>query len=185
MKSKAPDPDIVVRDARASDIEDLAALSAAIFAASFSHFQSPENLSQFLEEKHSSVYYQEVFEDPDAILWVVETDLNLAGYCLLRPNTLPCDPPWPTALEMSRIYIDASLQGRGVGADILQRAIGFGKAQGFSGLVLGVFSENYGAQRFYKRHGFTKRGEFDFPIGGQIDRDYLYGLTFTSETDDG
>jgi RimJ/RimL family protein N-acetyltransferase len=38
---------------------------------------------------------------------------------------------------------------------------------------VGVWSENVGAQRLYARYGFEKIGEYDFPVGAQLDREFI------------
>ncbi len=38
---------------------------------------------------------------------------------------------------------------------------------------IGVWSENYGAQRFYERHGFSKVGEYGFEVGRTVDREFI------------
>ena len=40
-------------------------------------------------------------------------------------------------------------------------------------LWIGVWSENYGAQKFYGRHGFEKVGEYGFAVGKTIDREFI------------
>ena len=37
-----------------------------------------------------------------------------------------------------------------------------------------MWSENYGAQRFYGRHGFAFAGEYAFIVGEQRDREFMY-----------
>ena len=37
-----------------------------------------------------------------------------------------------------------------------------------------MWSENYGAQRFYGRHGFEFAGEYAFIVGEQRDRESMY-----------
>jgi predicted N-acetyltransferase YhbS len=36
-----------------------------------------------------------------------------------------------------------------------------------------VWSENFGAQRFYGRHGFSKVGEYGFKVGRTVDREFI------------
>ena len=47
-------------------------------------------------------------------------------------------------------------------------------SKGAPDVYLGVFSDNIGAQRFYERFGFSRVGEYDFPVGLQLDREYIY-----------
>jgi ribosomal protein S18 acetylase RimI-like enzyme len=50
--------------------------------------------------------------------------------------------------------------------DWLQRA-------GPRALWIGVWSENFGAQRFYARHGFERVGQYKFPVGKTIDDEFI------------
>jgi ribosomal protein S18 acetylase RimI-like enzyme len=36
-----------------------------------------------------------------------------------------------------------------------------------------VWSENFGAQRFYARYGFEKAGEYLFPVGDTNDLEFI------------
>ena len=38
---------------------------------------------------------------------------------------------------------------------------------------IGVWSENFGAQRFYERQGFAKVGEYGFHVGRTVDREFI------------
>jgi RimJ/RimL family protein N-acetyltransferase len=40
-------------------------------------------------------------------------------------------------------------------------------------VYIGVWSGNAGAQRLYARHGFEKIGEYDFPVGQHLDREFI------------
>jgi diamine N-acetyltransferase len=40
-------------------------------------------------------------------------------------------------------------------------------------LYIGVWSENFGAQRFYERYGFRKVGEYGFPVGTTVDHEFI------------
>jgi RimJ/RimL family protein N-acetyltransferase len=51
----------------------------------------------------------------------------------------------------------------------LDWAIARAIARGATQFYLGVFSENHRAQRFYARNGFAKVGEYQFPVGAQMD----------------
>jgi len=43
-------------------------------------------------------------------------------------------------------------------------------------VLLSVYSENYGAQRFYQRYGFAKIADITFRVGTQLDAEFLYQL---------
>jgi ribosomal protein S18 acetylase RimI-like enzyme len=69
------------------------------------------------------------------------------------------------------------MSGRGLGAALLEWAIAEGRDQGADAVQLSVFSENFGAQRFYRRYGFEHVADIDFWVGNQRDHEFLYELT--------
>jgi ribosomal protein S18 acetylase RimI-like enzyme len=38
---------------------------------------------------------------------------------------------------------------------------------------VGVWSQNLGAQRFYRRYGFDKAGEYGFSVGKTVDHEFI------------
>lgn len=48
-----------------------------------------------------------------------------------------------------------------------------GPAETHEPLYIGVWSENFGAQRLYARYGFQPVGEYLFPVGQHRDREFI------------
>ncbi len=167
---------IIIRDIGPADIPALAALSAATFAGTFQSLYSPQNLSWFLGEYHSEAYYRKALKNPSVRLLAADKDGALVGYAKVGPNTLPCDPPWPHALELSRIYVSSKARSEGIGEKLIQSVIDHAVETGKTSIVLGVFSENFAGHRFYHRHGFQKIGEYDFPVGDHRDHEWIMQL---------
>lgn len=69
------------------------------------------------------------------------------------------DEDKPNVLEIWRIYIDSSAQGKGIGKQLL--AYGEQKAQeeGYNEVVIWVFKENHRALKFYQKNGYVKDKE--------------------------
>ena len=59
---------------------------------------------------------------------------------------------------------------------LIEWAIGEAQARGCDAVQLSVFSENFGAQRFYERYGFKKVADIDFWVGNHRDDEFLYEL---------
>ena len=59
----------------------------------------------------------------------------------------------PTEVYLARIELHPDLQGRGIGAHLIQRLLGDADRRG-QHVVLDVLSHNSRAQAFYQRHGF-------------------------------
>lgn len=45
-------------------------------------------------------------------------------------------------------------------------------------IYVSVFSENPRAIRFYQKYGFEKIGEYGFPVGDQVDLEWIMRKTF-------
>ncbi|NNE56883.1 MAG: GNAT family N-acetyltransferase [Hellea sp.] len=164
---------MILRPAKPSDANNLAAVGAATFTSAFGHLYQPEDLSHFLNSSHSLAAYQAALESDNQPIWVIEDQDRLVAYIKLCPNRLPCDPAMPEAVELSRLYALADYRGRGLGSRLLDAAYAYAKEQGSRDMVLSVFSENFDGHRFYERHGFKKIGEYDFAVGAQLDREWI------------
>ena len=89
----------------------------------------------------------------------------------------PAHPPHPDVApgdgEIQRLYILQGHQGAGRGTLLLETALEWLERDGPQTLWIGVWSENYGAQRFYARHGFEIVGEYSFMVGNHADRELI------------
>jgi RimJ/RimL family protein N-acetyltransferase len=71
------------------------------------------------------------------------------------------------------LYLLATAQGGCLGTRLLVMMLDWLAAQVYSPLYVGVWSGNLGAQRLYGRFGFDKIGEYDFPVGEHLDREFI------------
>jgi len=166
-----------IRPVTLSDIDEFAAplseLGAATFTDSFGHLYPPNDLSSFVAKNHSVEAYRRNISDPDHYHWIAHNDDHLTGYLTMGPNSLPCDPPVPSAVELNRLYILKSCQNLGLGQKLLNQAVSTAQGLGFNNMVLSVWSENFGGHRFYRRNGFEKIGEYKFPVGDHLDDEWI------------
>jgi ribosomal protein S18 acetylase RimI-like enzyme len=165
---------LTIRRANPADAATLAALGARTFADTFGHLYAPEDLQAFLEESHSPLAYEPLLADPAYALWVAERDGVAVGYAQAGPCGLPHAEASAADGELKRLYLLASEQGAGTGARLCEAALAWLERDGPRTLWLSVWSENVGAQRFYARHGFEKAGEYEFLVGQQRDREYMF-----------
>ena len=159
--------------ADAGDASAISLLAQATFAETFEHLYDPKDLQTFLEAKHSVGFYEAVMARPDCQIWGLKSGDKLFGYCMVTDNSLPCDPPRPDALELSRLYLSSEMRGQGWGSRLIDKVIEYARGKGYPEIVLSVFSENHGGIRLYTRHGFQKIGEYDFPVGDHLDREWI------------
>jgi ribosomal protein S18 acetylase RimI-like enzyme len=170
---------MIMRPATPADAPALSRLATDSFVAAFGHLYLPEDLSAFLEEYRSVERYRADLSDPAKRVQVAEVDGKLAAYCLImfgehfeeRPEPRPKEPVF-----LSQLYCAPDMNGRGLGAALIEWAIAEARHRGADAIQLSVFSENFGAQRFYKRYGFEHVADIDFWVGNHRDDEFLYEL---------
>ena len=163
-----------IRRASPDDAAALANLGRVTFIDAFGHLYTPEDLQTFIEESHSVVAYAHALANPDYASWLAERDGVAIGYAQAGPCGLPHADVQSGDGELKRLYLLRSAQNGGVGVALLQVALGWLERGGPRTLWISVWSENYGAQRFYGRHGFEHAGEYEFIVGEQRDREFMY-----------
>lgn len=162
-----------IRRATLADAPGLSKLGVATFNETFAHLYAPEDLQEFLTYNHSTDYYEEFLNDPEAAAWVAETPAGeMIGYCTAAPCSLPAPDMPENSGELCRLYLDAKAQGRGLGTALLECALEWIDMH-FDHAYVGVFSENEGAQKLYKRYGFEKVAEYHFLVGNHPDLEWI------------
>lgn len=170
--------DFRLRDAAIGDAAALSVLGRESFVAAFGHLYRTEDLSRFLEDVHDPAAITAQIADPAVLhrLAVDEAD-RLLGYCKL--DTASAYGEYSDArrpLGLSQLYTDPAMTGRGLGAALMEWALQMARARGCDAIQLSVWSENFGAQRFYQRFGFAKIADIDFWVGSHRDDEFLYEL---------
>jgi diamine N-acetyltransferase len=164
----------IIRRATVEDAAALAELGAVTFIESFGTLYVPRDLQAFLDESHTVAAYAKVLANPDYALWVAERDGRAIGYAQAGPSGLPHEDVKPGDGELKRLYLLKSEQNGGVGKALFEQALAWLERDGPRALWISVWSENFGAQRFYQRHGFEHVGEYAFIVGEQRDREFIF-----------
>jgi ribosomal protein S18 acetylase RimI-like enzyme len=168
---------VVLRPATVGDAPALAALAQEAFVAAFAHLYRPEDLDAFLTGERSVETYRAKLTDPQTSTQLAFVDGALAAYCLIawgvdyeeRPEPRPVKP-----MYLNQLYCAGGMTGLGLGATLMDWAFAQARAGGADAIQLSVYSENFGAQRFYQRYGFAKVADIHFMVGEQRDEEFLY-----------
>ncbi|WP_428408520.1 N-acetyltransferase family protein [Hyphococcus sp.] len=162
-----------IRRATLADVAGLSELGVATFTETFAHLYEAEDLREFLAYNHSAGYYEDFLNDPEAAAWVAETqEGEMIGYCTAAPCSLPAPDMPEKSGELCRLYLDRERQGQGLGTALLESALDW-LEEHFEHLYVGVFSENFGAQKLYQRYGFEKVAEYHFLVGNHPDLEWI------------
>lgn len=168
-----------LRPAVSGDAEALAPFARDAFDAAFGHLYKPEDLATFFAEWRTPEVYRKAIKRPDVAVQLVEDDGEIAAYCLLVRDSTFDDHPEPRPAHpamISQLYCVPATTGKGYGAALMDWAMAKAREWGSDALVLSVFSENFGAQRFYQRYGFAHIADIDFWVGDHRDDEFLYEL---------
>lgn len=167
---------IQIRTAKPGDADAITRVSIDTFVEAFGDSYRPEDLAAFLAEKHSSAFYEAALADPAQRVWLAEDQGRAVGYAFAGPCELPVPDMPARSGELARLYVRAEAHGGGVGQRLLGLALGW-LEETFDHLYIGVWSENYGAQRLYARRGFVKLCEYHFMVGAQADLEWIMART--------
>lgn len=171
------DGTIVVRRATEADAADLAVLAEATFTETFGHLYPPEDLAAYVAAAYSEAACRETLADPRMAYWLASPERGppvgfaLAGHCKLPVQGLA-----PGAGELRQLYVRSTHQNLRLGTRLFEPALAWLDAR-YSPLYVGVWSNNFGAQRFYERYGFVKVGEYGFAVGRTVDRELILERT--------
>ena len=163
-----------IRHATSADAQTLADLGQQTFIETFGHLYAPEDLQAFLDASHSVAAYAGALADPARALWIAEREGPAIGYAQAGPCGLPHPDVRPEDGELKRLYVLADAQNSGIGAKLFSQALSWLERDGPRTIWLSVWSENHGAQRFYARHGFEFVDEYEFAVGEQRDREFIF-----------
>jgi len=108
-----------------------------------------EGAKQFLSERIS--------KDESAAFIALDGE-NPLGFVQLYPSfsSVSMKRSW----ILNDLYVKKEARGKGVGENLLKKAIEFAKETGAKGLFLETANDNYNAQRLYEKIGFKKEANY-------------------------
>lgn len=162
-----------IRRAGQDDAPVLSELGARTFSDTFAHLYHPDDLRRFLAEAYALERTRADLADPAKAQWLVEDGGRAIGYALAGPCALPHAEVTARCGELKRFYFVKDRQGGGLGRRLFAEVMAWLQAEGPRDVWIGVWSENFGAQRFYAREGFEKVGEYGFPVGRTVDHEFI------------
>lgn len=162
-----------IRRATLDDAAAVTRIAEATFTETFGHLYPAEDLRGFIDEAYSIERAQVVLGHPDYAIWLLEHDGEVIGHAAAGPCGLPHDDVQQGDRELKRLYLLKAHQNSGWGSRLFETALQWLERDGPCTLWIGVWSQNFGAQRFYARYGFEKVGDYEFPVGRVRDHEFI------------
>jgi ribosomal protein S18 acetylase RimI-like enzyme len=160
-----------IRRAQLHELPILESLARQIWPSTYVHIISQAQIDFMLDWMYSSVALQAQFEEGHEF-YILNLKGIDSGFIALE---------WVTQnggseLKINKLYVLPSLQGKGAGRALINKAIERAQASTTSSIFLQVNKANI-AKNFYLKLGFDIREEAVFDIGnGFIMDDYIMAL---------
>ena len=162
-----------IRQANISDANIICALGITTFYEAYFELDESSDLANYVSESFSQSQIEDELNDANSTFFIAELNGKAVGYAKLRENSVVDCLKDENAVELHRIYILERAKGKGVGGQLLNRCFEAARAKGFETIWLGVWEQNPAAVRFYKKFGFAKVGELQFPYGKAVGTNYV------------
>ncbi len=164
---------IEIREAALQDIPAMRQVAISSYADTFAASNSKENMEAFFEEAYNlEKLEEELREQNSRLLLALEGDAQV-GFLRLRESGEVVNLLGQNTIELQRLYVLTSVQGKSVGRLLMETAIAYARQKKYEWIWLGVWEKNIRAQRFYENWGFKKFSEHTFWMGDDPQIDWL------------
>ncbi|MXP25982.1 GNAT family N-acetyltransferase [Altererythrobacter indicus] len=163
-----------LRGAKTADAPALAALGQKSFCAAFAHLYDPSDLNTFLKSAYDLAGVEREIADPLFQHRLAFDDGRLVGFTKVKlTSSYGAYSDASRPIFLSQLYTDPAMTGQGIGARLIDWVFATAKSVEADAIQLSVWSENFGAQKFYRRYGFNKIADIDFWVGNHRDDEFL------------
>ena len=167
------DVSIRITIAGREDASLIADMSRRTFYNTFAPYNTAENMEQFLGVQFTrEQLIAEVSAPRNTFLLAWLGDIP-AGYARLYDGQeLPHDLAGTSAIEISRIYCEQAMIGKGIGKALMEACHDVGRQKGKEWIWLCVWEHNQRAIKFYEKIGFERFGQHIFLLGRDPQNDW-------------
>jgi len=163
-----------IREAELQDISAMRAVAISSYIDTFASSNTQENMDAFLSGTYSLEKLEQEFIETNSMLFLAVKDNEVAGFARLRESDEVLNLLGKNTVELQRLYVLTSAQGKSVGSLLMEKSMTHAKQNKYEWIWLGVWEKNYKAQKFYKNWGFEKFSEHTFWMGDDPQIDWLF-----------
>jgi ribosomal protein S18 acetylase RimI-like enzyme len=148
-----------IRPMRAADIPTVAALAGRIWRAHYPGIISVAQIEYMLAQRYAPPLMAAELADPGIDWRLAVCGGAVVGFASTRRSGA-------TEMKLDKLYVEPSLQRRGIGRALVAAAVARARELGCTTLSLAVNRHNVQAIAAYRRLGFALRCESKTAIGG-------------------
>lgn len=170
-----PAGSLALRRALPADAPALALVGAATFLESYAHLLPAADILAHVARQHTVAVYARWLQDARCGCWIAEHLPGAApvGYLIATPPDLPLADVDERDWEIRRIYLLHRFQGAGLGRELMAQALAAARVAARRRVLLGVYSRNEAALKFYAGLGFRRVGTRSFRVGSNDYHDFI------------
>lgn len=170
----APKSHFSTRLATRADLPLLAKMAKETFYETWKDTCSEQDMNTYLQQNFTLPSLgNQLDEVGSTFLLLQEEGKALRGYAHLLETKVPPEIQIAKPLYLKRFYLTSYAKGSGAANTLMRSCLAQAAAQKAGGIFLNVWERNFRAQRFYARYGFIKRAEIPYPLGNQVDTDWI------------
>lgn len=155
------------------DVKELQDISRITFSETFAADNTQENIDVFLNEAYDQEKLINEINNTNSEFYFLIVDEQVVGYLKVNQEDAQTEQVAVNALVVERIYLKQSFQHQGLGLVLIKLAERIARKKSRTNIWLGVWEENYNAQKFYEKDGFHRVSEHRFVIGDDVQTDYI------------
>ncbi len=155
------------------DLYDLQALSIQTFRDTYESLNDPLHFRAFLHRAFSIPQLEKELKHANSAFYFAMLEEKVVGFLKLNFNKGVQELNPATSVELERIYLVKNQQGKGLGNQLIQKAVQIATQVPYEQIWLGVWKENPRAIHFYQKSGFQIFGEHLFYVGNDAQEDFL------------
>lgn len=159
---------------------ELQRISRITFEESFAAFNKAEDMQLYFDSALSLDQLTLEMQSEHTEFYLAFMEEILIGYLKINSHSEASQADEKDGLEIERIYLKRSFQGKHLGKQMLNKAINRAKDLGFNQIWLGVWEHNHRAISFYHKNGFIPFGSQFFVLGTDKQTDILMRLKFSN-----
>ena len=174
MPERIDESCVTIRPVHADELPLLQRISINAFVDTFLAFKTADDLADYVEGAYGADTLAQELADPEAAFYFIEVNREVVGYLKLSVGYAQTEAQRADSLEVQRIYLLPSYQGRGLGSLLMSFALTQAQKLGKTRAWLGVWGHNEPAKALYAKFGFKKFGHHTFVIGSDHQTDELW-----------
>ena len=164
---------IIINRAGIDDAIVLQDLAELTFRETYANLNTPENLRQYIEDNFTADKLKKELNNPESYFFIAFEGSVAIGYIKLNTGGSQTEKQAQNYIELERIYVPHSHQGKKIGQLLYKKAMEVAQLQDKEFIWLGVWEKNLKAIGFYEKNGFVPFDKHIFKLGNDEQTDIM------------